>query len=43
MISICYSKQNVKIVGEDPGICELNGGTHMPFEDIGILDQFQIL
>lgn len=38
MISICYAKQNVKIVGEDPGItAELNGGTHMPFEDIGML------
>ncbi len=38
MISICYAKQNVKIVGTDPGItAELNGGTHMPFEDIGIL------
>lgn len=38
MISICYSKQNVKIVGANPGICaELNGGTHMPLEDIGML------
>lgn len=38
MISICYAKQNVKIVGTDPGIAaELNGGTHMPFEDIGML------
>lgn len=38
MISICYAKQNVKIIGTDPGItAELNGGTHMPFEDIGML------
>lgn len=38
MISVCYAKQNVKIIGTDPGIAaELNGGTHMPFEDIGIL------
>lgn len=38
MISICYAKQNVKIVGTDPGIAaELNGGTHMPFEDVGML------
>lgn len=38
MISICYAKQNVKIIGSDPGItAELNGGTHMPFEDIGVL------
>ncbi|MDR0751466.1 MAG: transketolase family protein [Christensenellaceae bacterium] len=38
MISICYAKQNVKIIGSDPGItAELNGGTHMPLEDIGVL------
>ncbi len=37
-ISICYAKQNVKIVGTDPGIsAELNGGTHMSMEDIGVL------
>lgn len=37
-ISIAYSKQNVKIVGTDPGICaEINGGTHMPLEDMGIM------
>lgn len=37
-ISIGYSKRNVKIVGTDPGIAaELNGGTHMPFEDMGIM------
>lgn len=37
-ISIAYSKQNVKIVGTDPGItAELNGGTHMGIEDVGIL------
>lgn len=37
-ISIAYSKRNVKIVGTDPGIAaELNGGTHMPFEDMGIM------
>ncbi len=30
--------QNVKIVGSDPGIsAELNGGTHMSMEDIGVL------
>jgi transketolase len=38
MISICYARQNVKIIGSDPGItAELNGGTHMPLEDIGVL------
>ena len=37
-ISISYAKQNVKIVGTDPGIsAELNGGTHMSMEDIGVL------
>ncbi len=37
-ISIAYAGQNVKIVGTDPGIsAELNGGTHMSMEDIGVL------
>ncbi len=37
-ISISYAKRNVKIVGTDPGISsELNGGTHMSMEDIGVL------
>lgn len=37
-VSICYAKQNVKIIGSDPGIsAEYNGGTHMSFEDIGVL------
>jgi transketolase len=37
-ISIAYSKQNVKIIATDPGIsAEYNGGTHMSFEDIGVL------
>jgi len=37
-VSICYSNQNVKIIGTDPGIAaELNGGTHMTLEDIGVL------
>lgn len=37
-ISIAYAKQNVKIVGTDPGIAaELNGGTHMSLEDIGVI------
>ena len=37
-ISISYAKRNVKIVGTDPGIsAELNGGTHMSMEDIGVL------
>lgn len=37
-ISIAYAKQNVKIVGTDPGItAENNGGTHMPFEDMALM------
>ena len=37
-ISISYAKQNVKIVGTDPGIsAELNGGTHMSLEDVGVV------
>ncbi len=37
-ISVCYAKSNVKIVGSDPGIsAELNGGTHMSVEDVGVL------
>jgi len=37
-ISISYAKRNVKIVGTDPGYsAELNGGTHMSFEDMGVL------
>jgi len=38
MISAAYSKQNVRIVGSDPGVtAAYNGGTHMPFEDMGVL------
>ena len=37
-ISIAYAGLNVKVVGTDPGIAaELNGGTHMSMEDIGVL------
>lgn len=40
-VSVAYAKQNVKIVGTDPGItAELNGGTHMSFEDIATLRSF---
>lgn len=38
MLSIAYAKQNVKIVGMDPGItAQLNGGTHMGNEDISVI------
>ncbi len=37
-ISVAYAGLNVKLVGTDPGVsAEHNGGTHMPFEDVGIL------
>lgn len=37
-ISAAYAKQNIKIIGSDPGItATLNGGTHMPLEDIGMM------
>jgi transketolase len=33
-----YARQNVKLVGTDPGVsAAFNGGTHMPFEDAGIM------
>ena len=37
-LSCAYARLNVRIVGSDPGItAAFNGGTHMPFEDLGIL------
>jgi transketolase len=37
-ISGCYAQNNVKLVGTDPGVtAAYNGGTHMPFEDMGIM------
>ena len=37
-LSCNYARQNVKLVGTDPGIsAAFNGGTHMPFEDAGIM------
>ena len=37
-MSAAYAKLNVKIIGSDPGItATLNGGTHMPFDDMGIM------
>jgi transketolase len=37
-LSCAYARLNVKIVGSDPGVCAAyNGGTHMPFEDVGIM------
>ena len=40
-LSGCYNQANIKLVGSDPGItAETNGGTHMPFEDMGIYRSF---
>lgn len=37
-VSAAYGKNNIRIVGSDPGVtAALNGGTHMPFEDMGIM------
>lgn len=37
-ISGAYARLNVRIVGSDPGVTSAyNGGTHMPFEDMGIM------
>lgn len=37
-MSAAYAKLNVRIVGSDPGVtAAYNGGTHMPFEDMGVL------
>ena len=37
-LSAAYGKNNVRIVGSDPGVtAAANGGTHMPLEDMGIM------
>lgn len=37
-LSCAYARLNVRITGSDPGVtAAFNGGTHMPFEDMGIL------
>jgi len=37
-ISAAYAKLNVRIIGSDPGVtAAMNGGTHMPLEDIGMM------
>ena len=38
VLSNAYAGLNVKIIGTDPGISsELNGGTHMPTEDVALM------
>ncbi len=40
-ISCCYAGLHVNVFGSDPGVeAALNGGTHMPFEDMGCLMAF---
>ncbi len=37
-LSVAYAGLNVKMVGSDPGVmAQLNGGTHMSFEDVGLM------
>jgi len=37
-LSLAYQDMNVKIVGGDAGVtATANGGTHMPFEDMGLM------
>ncbi|MBE0450286.1 MAG: transketolase family protein [Clostridia bacterium] len=37
-LSVSYAKNNVKMIGSDPGITAmLNGGTHMSMEDVAIM------
>ncbi len=37
-LSAAYAKLNIRIAGSDPGItASFNGGTHMPFEDMGLM------
>jgi transketolase len=37
-LSCAYADANVKIIGGDAGVtAAMNGGTHMPFEDMGIM------
>ncbi len=37
-LSVGYAKDNVRVIGSDPGVtAAYNGGTHMPFEDMGIV------
>ena len=39
-LSVNYAKQRVHLIGTDPGVvAQVNGGTHMPFEDISMMRQ----
>ena len=37
-LSVNYAGQRVHLIGTDPGVtAQTNGGTHMPFEDVGLM------
>ena len=37
-ISLGYAQLDATVIGSDAGVtAEMNGGTHMPFEEIGLL------
>ncbi|MCM1306193.1 MAG: transketolase family protein [Bacteroides sp.] len=37
-ISVAYADLHVKMIGSEPGVAaEVNGGTHMPFEDMALM------
>lgn len=37
-VSAAFAQANIRIIGSDPGVtASFNGGTHMPFEDMGIM------
>lgn len=37
-ISLAYAQLNATIIGSDSGVsAEMNGGTHMPFEELGLM------
>jgi len=39
-LSVGYAHQVIHLIGSDPGVtAQLNGGTHMPFEDIALMRQ----
>ena len=36
-MSAAYAKNDITVIGTDPGVCAaMNGGTHMPFEDVAL-------
>lgn len=38
MVSVAFAQQPVKVIGGDPGVsAQVNGGTHMSFEDVAIM------